>query len=953
MGHPRRVMHKFLLSLLAVPVAFAQTAAPKWAHEGSDLKPDPKAVFGSLDNGLRYVILPNAEPPKRVSLRLHLQAGSLMEEDDQQGLAHFMEHMAFNGTKHYPANEMVEFFQRLGMAFGADTNAHTTFDETVYKLELPENKPDLLDKGMLWCRDVADGMIIDAKEIEKERDVVLSEKNARDSVDFRTMIEGFKFTLPESLIPNRLPIGTEEVLKNAQRQRFVDFYRKWYVPSRMVVIVTGDVKPDDVKKSITEHFANFKTPAITAPNPSLGKVTTGTGLQAKLHTEKEAGQVSITVDVTRPSRNLPDNLATRRERVIRALADAMLNRRFEILARKPESPFLAAQSSNEDWMHFVEFTRLEITARPENWEKALAAGEQELRRAVLHGFTKSELAEAAANLMTAVENAASTAATRKSRELADAISRGISAGQVFVHPSDALARAKEELPKITVEQCHEALKKDWSTEDIRIFIGGNLVLEDAAKKIIAAWKKSRETKVEAKAEEAGAAWAYTSFGAPGKVAAQKEVEDLQITQVQFENGVRLNIKATGFKKDTIEYSASFGEGRLTAPQDKPGLPMFAQMNFEMGGLGKFSIDDLQRVLAGKLVDINFGIGDDSFSFAGKTNRKNIRLQFELLAAFFSDPGWREDGLGRLKMALPMIYQQVNHTPEGVMKAKADAWTHSDDYRFVFPTQEELAARTIAEMKEWIEPQLKNGYLEIGIVGDLDVPEVIAAAAATVGALPARAKEKPDTAALRNVAFPKGTPEKEFAFDSKITKSMALVFWPTTDRIRDVKLSRQCNLLSEILSDRVRKKIREELGESYSPNVHSLMSDTWTGYGQMMAVMMAEAKDAKKLSKIAKEIAAELAAQGANADELDRARKPLLTAMEEQQRNNTWWLSTIVGPSQSKPERIEWARSMIGDYTSISLDELNKLAAAYLKPEAATAVTVVSTGKAAEGAAKSP
>lgn len=943
-------MHKPILSFLAVPaVLFAE--APRWAHDGSDLKPDPKAVYGSLENGLRYVILPNAEPPKRLSLRLHLEAGSLMEEDDQQGLAHFMEHMAFNGTKNYPADEMVEFFQRLGMAFGADTNAHTSFDETVYKLELPENKPELLDKAMLWARDVADGMIIGAQEIEKERGVVLSEKSARDSVEFRTMIEGFKFGLPESLIPNRLPIGTEEVLKTAKRQRFVDFYKKWYVPSRMVVIVTGDVKTDAVKKSINEHFSSFKAPSIAAPNPSLGKVTTGTGLQAKLHTEKEGAQVTISVDVARPSRNLPDNLAARRERTIRMLADAMLNRRFEILAKKPESPFLAAQASNQDWLHFVESTGMEITAKPENWDKALAAGEQELRRAVLHGFTKSELTEAVANLMTTVENNASTAATRKSRDLADAISSGISAGRVFVHPSEALEWAKAELPKITVEQCHEALKKDWSTEDIRIFIGGNLTLEDAAKKIIAAWKKSREVKVEAKEEEADAAWAYASFGEPGKVAAQKVVEDLKITTVQFENGVRLNIKATDFKKDTIEYSASVGEGRLTAPKDKPGLPMFAQMNFEMGGLGKHSIDDLQRVLAGKLVDITFGLGDDAFSFAGKTNRKNVRLQFELLAAFLSDPGWREDGLARLKMALPMIYQQVNHTPEGVMKAKADAWTHSDDYRFTFPAQDELAARTIAEMKEWIGPQLQNGYLEIGIVGDLDIQEVITAAAATIGALPARAKEKPDTTALRNVAFPKGTPEKEFAFDSKITKSMALVFWPTTDRMKDVKLSRQCNLLAEVLSDRVRKKIREELGESYSPRVASMMSDTFNGYGQVMAMMSAEAKDAAQLSKIAKEIAAELAAKGANADELDRARKPLLTAMEEQQRNNSWWLATIVAPCQSRPERLDWARSMIGDYTSINLDDLNKLAAEYLKAEAATAVTVVSSGKAAEGGEK--
>lgn len=940
------------LFLLTPVLAAAQDAPAKalWAHDGSDLKPDPAAVHGQMENGVRYIVLPNTEPPKRVSIRLHIATGSLMEEDDQQGLAHFMEHMAFNGTKNYPADEMVEFFQRLGMAFGADTNAHTSFDETVYKLELPDNSADFLGKGMLFMRDVADGMIIDGQQIEKERGVIMSEKNARDSVDFRTMIEGFKFGLPESLIPNRLPIGTEEVIKKAPRQRFLDYYRKWYTPNRMVVIVVGDVKVDAVKKVIAEHFTSLKAPAVAAPDPSLGKVTTGKGLLAKLHTEKEAGQITISVDAARPSRKLPDNTATRRAGMIRQLADSMLNRRFEVLAKKPDSPFLAAQSSHQDWMHFVESSSLEVSAKPEFWDQALAVGERELRRAVVHGFTKSELAEAVANLLTAVENAASEAPTRKSRMLADAISSGISDRRVFVHPSDMLTWAKAELPKVTPEQCHEALKTDWNMDDIRIFIGGNLTLENSEAAITGAWKKSRAVEVSPEKEGADAAWAYTVFGEPGKVAAQKDVEDLAITQVQFANGVRLNIKPTDFKKDTIEFSASFGEGRLTAPKDKPGLPLFTQFNFETGALGRHSIDDLQRVLAGKTVDINFSVGDDSFGLAGKTNRRNLKEQFQLLAAFLSDPGWRDDGLARLKMSLPAIYQQVNHTPEGVLRSKADAFTHSDDYRFVFPQKEELSARTIDEMKAWLEPQLKTGYLEIGIVGDLDVREVIAAAAATVGALPARASERATNDALRSVAFPKGTPEKELAFDSKIAKSMALVFWPTTDRMKDVRLSRQLSLVAEILSDRVRRKVREELGESYSPDVASMMSDTWPGYGQLMAMMTADAKDAKELCDIARKLGAELAAKGATADELERARKPLLTSLEEQRRNNTYWLGTVVAPSQSRPERLDWARSMIEDFKSVALEDINRLAKEYLSADAATELRVVSTGKAPEGQA---
>jgi zinc protease len=922
------------------------SAKSQWPHEKSDLKPDPKAVFGSMENGLRYVILPNTEPPKRVSIRLHIASGALMEADNQQGLAHFLEHMAFNGTKNYPADEMVKFFQRLGMGFGADTNAHTGFDETVYKLELPDNAAALLSKGMLFMRDVADGMIIGPQEIEKERGVIMSEKNARDSVEYRTMIEGFKFSLPESLIPKRLPIGTPEVIKTAPKQRFLEYYRKWYVPNRMVVIVTGDVAVEDVKKSIAEHFTSLKAPAAAASDPDMGKVTTGKGLLVKLHTEKEAGQVTISVGVARPSQKPPDNTETRRLAMIRQLANAMLNRRFDILAKKPDSPFLAAQADYEDWLHFVESYSLELTAKPENWDKALAAGEQELRRAVLHGFTKSELGEATANLLTSAENSAAAAPTRKSRELADSISRGFSERKVFTHPADVLAWIKTELPKVTAEQCHEALRAGWNSDDVRIFIGGNLTLDNAEAVISEAWKKSRSKEVAPQKEDASAAWAYTNFGEPGKITVQKTVDDLQITQVQFANGVRLNIKPTDFKKDTIEVSANFGDGRLTLPKDKPGLPMFTQFNLEQAALGKHSIDDLKRVLAGKTADINFEIGDESFGFRGKTNRKDLKTQFQLLAAFLSDPGWRDDGVALLKQSLPAIYQQVEHTPDGVMTAKVNAFTHGDDYRFVFPKQEELAARTIDEMKAWLEPQLKTGYLEIGIVGDLDVQAVLDAATATVGALPARATERSNHDDLRKVAFPKGTPEKEFVFDSKIPKSTAFIFWPTTDRMKDIKLSRQLSLLGEVLSDRVRIKVREELGESYSPSVASMMSDTWTGYGQMMAMMVANAKDTKELTDIAAKLGAELAAMGATDDELDRARKPLLTQLEEQRRNNLYWLNTVVTPSQSKPERLDWARTILDDFKSVKLEDINRLAKEYLASNA-TAIRIVSSAKGGE------
>ncbi|MCW0218405.1 MAG: insulinase family protein, partial [Prosthecobacter sp.] len=393
------------------------SAAAQWPQDTSDLKPDPKATFGSLENGLRYVILPNLEPPGRASIRLYMDAGSLMEEDDQQGMAHYLEHMAFNGSRHFPGGEMVEYFQRLGMGFGADTNAHTSFKETVYMLEMPKVETSMLDEGVKLFRDYLDGMTLGENEIDKERGIILSEKLSRDSIDYRTMLEGYKFAMPDSLLPNRMPIGTEEVIKTMHRPRFVEFYNKWYTPKRAVVVVVGDIKDvDGVKTLIEKNFANAKPHGTDSPDPDLGKITQGRGLIAKLHTEMEAKAVDISIELLRPAKNKPDTAATRREKMVRDLADEMINQRLSKLAKAENAPFISGESYSYEYLEFVEVIGIMGQCAPDQWKAALTLMETEVRRAVEHGFTEAEFEEAKASLLKSVELRAAQADSRKSRD---------------------------------------------------------------------------------------------------------------------------------------------------------------------------------------------------------------------------------------------------------------------------------------------------------------------------------------------------------------------------------------------------------------------------------------------------------------------------------------------------------------------------------------------------------
>ncbi|HKD38639.1 MAG TPA: pitrilysin family protein, partial [Pirellulales bacterium] len=217
--------------------------ARPWPHESSNIKPDPRIVWGKLDNGLRYVIMP-VKSPGRAALQLYINAGSLMETDNQQGVAHFLEHMAFNGTKHFPAGQMIEYFQRLGMSFGAHTNAFTDFDRTVYQIELPRTGADMTGEGLKLFRDLLDGMLLEKGQIDRERRVIFSEKLARDSAGLRALVAFNEFTLPDTLVPRRVPIGTDKTLRAMSREQFVDFYDKWYTPGRATIVAVGnfDVK---------------------------------------------------------------------------------------------------------------------------------------------------------------------------------------------------------------------------------------------------------------------------------------------------------------------------------------------------------------------------------------------------------------------------------------------------------------------------------------------------------------------------------------------------------------------------------------------------------------------------------------------------------------------------------------------------------------------------------------
>ncbi len=928
-------------TLLALSLFASFAAAAHWPQDGCDLKPDPAAKFGVLENGVRYVILPNQEPPGRASLRLYMDAGSLMEQDDQQGMAHFLEHMAFNGSKNFPSGEMVEYFQRLGMAFGADTNAHTSFEETVYKLELPRVEEPLLVDAMKLFRDYLDGMDLKGAEIDRERGIILSEKLSRDSIDYRTMVAGYKFALPKSILPDRLPIGQEETIKSMSRERFVDFYETWYTPKRACIVAVGDF-PDtaQVARLIEQYFKDARPRREDAANPNLGVIEPGSGLMAKLHTEMEAKAVDLSMEVVRQIQAKPDTAAERRAKLVRGLADSIINQRLSKLAKEKDSPILSAQAYSYEYLDFVYNSGISASCQPDQWQAALSLAERELRRALEHGFTQAEFGEATATLRQQLKLRADQAASRRSRDLSDGLVKQLSAHKVFTHPAADLERVSAELATITAEDAHAALKADWSSEDVQIFVGGKLQLEgDAAEQIIAAYKASREVPVQAPAEEEAGVFAYTDFGPAGKIVERKVHEDLEITQAAFENQVRVSIKPTPFEKGTIRVVVSFGGGKLSAPKDKPGLIPFTQSVFNLGGLVAHDVDSLRRLFAGKTVAADFSVGDEAFLLAGRTTPDDLLAQLQLLTAYLTAPGYREEAQEQFRKNLESMYVQLRHTAEGIMSDRVVSFLHGGDPRFGFPEKTQMEERSLAEMREWLAPELAGSFLEVSFVGDVEPEAALEAVAKTLGALPARAASKPPYTEARRMAFPVPPVTEEFAFTTEIPKAIAAIYWPTED-MSDIQRTRRLSVLAAVLDDRLRLKVREELGETYSPACYHVANDTFKDYGYMTAMIEVKPEQLEAIGDIVTEIGGQVAAGPISADEFDRAVLPLLSQLEQMRRDNRYWSQNVLRNCHEHPERLDWARALLSDFQAIKLEEVQRFAGDYLPANRAVVTRII-------------
>jgi len=932
------------------PAAAAQApAAIAWPQQASDVAADPDVRFGTLPNGMRYALRRNATPPNQTSLRLRIDAGSMQEEDDQRGLAHFLEHMAFNGTTNVPEGEFVRRLERLGLRFGPDTNASTSFTETVYKLDLPETNAETVDTGLLLLREVADEATLAADAIERERGIIQSEERTRFSPAYRIFLDEIAYLLPGQRLPNRIPIGIPEVIANAGRDRFLAYYNAYYRPERATLIAVGDFNVDEMEAKIRARFASWQGEGAAGRDPEIGAIP-ARPTQARLFVEP-GGPARVELAWVRAPDLRPDTKARRAERLIDQLVFQILNRRLErIAATQTPAPYVSAGSARGEIADAVAITQVAAVVQPGEWRRGLNVIETEQRRLVEHGVTASEIERETAQIRTGLTQAVAGAATRQTAALAEGLVAAVDNDNVFTAPAETLRLFEAAVAGLTPERVNLAARNLFAGEPL-LYMTSPTTVEGADGALMAAYRESRAAPVAAGAVQQARAWPYTEFGTPGTIAERRELAaPVGATAVRFANGVRLTVKRTDFAASQVMVQVRFGDGLLALPADRPNPNWGLASSFGAGGLGRMTFEEMQEALNQRVYGAQLGIDEDDFTLSGSTRPADLGVQMQVLAAYLTDPAWRPTGWDRIRAISGTIHDQLASTPGGVFARDSGPLLHNGDRRWALPTREQMAASSIADARAVLDGPLARAPIEILIVGDVDVEEAIRQTAATFGALPPRPEPAARTDRIR---FPAGTAEPiRLTHRGRDDQGLAYVAWPTQGFFDDPRQARTLSLLSAVFQLRLIQKIREEQGTTYSPQASHNASESYPGYGVFAGRIEARPEALAGFLRDAEAIAADLRDRPIDADELQRARQPLIEGIMRARNGNVWWLGNLPGV-QTDPRVTAMIESQLADYAAMNPAELQRAARAFLLPGRAWKAIVVPEASATPAPAPAP
>ncbi|HJU93830.1 MAG TPA: insulinase family protein [Pyrinomonadaceae bacterium] len=776
---------------------------------------DPQITMGQFKNGLRYYIRTTKKPEKRAELRLVVKAGSILEDDDQLGLAHFVEHMAFNGTKNFPKHELQAFIESLGMRFGAHLNAYTSFDETVYMLTVPTDKPGTLERSFQVLEDWAQNVSFDPPEIEKERGVVLEEWRSSRGAGMRNTEKLFPIMFKGSRYANRLPIGKPEIIQNSKLERIKQYYKDWYRPDLMAVVAVGDFDKAAVEKLVNAHFGSM--PAATSPRTrEIFPIPDRTETGYAINTDKETTTTSVEVNTLLPKR--PEgSIGAYRQKTVDRLFSGMLNARFSELAQKPDAPFIFSFSGRGSFLGRTrDIAYLSALAKEGAIENAMRALLTESERVARFGFTETELARQKLSVLRNYERLALEKENVTSSAKAAEYIRNFLMDETLPSAEDEYALHKRLVPEITLAEINK-LAREWfpqSPQNRMVIVTApeksGLAVPDEPK-LAAIIKDAPSAELKAYVDTIGSAVLLEALPAPGKIVNSNTNEKTGLTTWELGNGVKVVLKPTDFRADEIVFRAT-SPGGTSLVSDADYIPAStATQVINAGGIAKFSAIDLGKMMAGKVASANPFIGELEEGLGGTSSRKDLETMFQLIYLRFTQP--RADANA---FAVQATQARTFMTNQSV----------SPDFAFFeavtaarFQNHPRRRTSTAATVDQWnLDKSLafyKDRFADASdftffFVGSFDEAMMKPLVERYLGALPSLRRK--ETWKDVGVKLPTSIVEKRVEKGIEPKSRAAIIF--TGPFVFDQNQRVAIRAMSDILQNRLMDVIREELGGTY-------------------------------------------------------------------------------------------------------------------------------------------
>jgi len=925
-----------------------------WARAAAeDLPHDERVIVGKLANGATWMYRQHDNPPGKMALMVHVGTGSLNETDAQRGLAHFLEHMAFNGSEHFPPGALIPYFESIGMEFGADLNAFTSFEQTSYMIFLPSTDVEQVDKALMVLSDQVFRALLLPEEIDKERGVILAEKRAGMSAQQRIRDKLWPELYAGSRFGERMPIGVEEVISGAPPAEFVSYYRTWYRPERVTLMMVGDAPHTPYLASIEKWFGQYR-PEAPALADRGAQFRLFAGPRAIVVTDPEYAQCQVALYNIEPGRPPTTTVEQARTELVEELGSWIVGRRFRERVQQGVASYHSAGVSISDF--FNEALQASGTARgePDKWEAMLEELITEIGRARDHGFTQREFELAKAEMVAEAERAVRTESTRNARALLMQMNRCVNEREPLLSARQELELIQRLLPTIELAEVSEAFARHFAPQTFAYVLTmpeKEGVSVPAREQVLAAARAALARKMPPPQEEQRATEVLAALPEPGRVVESAMDEELGITSCWLANGARVHHRFMDYKKDQVTVTISLAGGQIEETADNAHITEVAALAFGQAATRRLSSNEIADIMTGKNIRVSAAVGDDTLVVRVSGSPKDLEIGLQLAHALLMEGRIEESAFTRWKETSLQRYEAGMKMPGFVAQKTLQEVISGDDPRLTVKTPEQISAQSLPAAQAWLERICRQAPIEVAAVGDIGAEQVLPLIERYVGSLPPRPRAAPVLDALRLVKRGRGPFERHVSVETVTPQAVVLCGF-VGSHIRDVRDTRALELASKTLDSRLIKRVREELGLVYSLHVRSAPAEAYEDTGVVVTGAPCAPDNPEQVLAEIEAIFTAYATDGPSPEELENAKKQVLENLDTDMKEPGFWLEKLQHAELHKLDLNELKREKEA-YQAFTADELRDVFCRYYTPERRFQIVVVPTapGGGATGAEK--